>query len=214
MKTFISTMVLVASLSSSSWGETLDTPLSALQRNWAEINYMMPEEDKEPAFNQLLSQAKQAVKQHPNMPEYLIWQGIIQSSTAGAQGGLGALSLVKDARQSFEQAIEQNAEALNGSAYTSLGVLYHKVPGWPISFGSDKKSKSLLEQALEINPDGIDSNYFYAEFLYDDEHYEDAKRYLLKAMQAAPRPDRPLADRGRHQDIQNLLNKVNSKIDS
>ena len=55
-------------------------------------------------------------------------------------------------------------KAFSGSAYTSLGTLYFKAPSWPISFGDDKKAEVMLKQALAINPDGIDSNFFYAEF--------------------------------------------------
>ncbi|MBM6549515.1 tetratricopeptide repeat protein [Marinomonas ostreistagni] len=212
MKTLIGTVLLAISIPATSWAESLQTPLNVLQRNWAEIQYRMTEQQQEDAFIQLLAKAQEAVQQHPNDANYLIWQGIIQSSTAGAKGGLGALSLAKEARQSFEQAMEVNANALNGSAYTSLGVLYHKVPAWPIGFGSDKKSEKLLKQALEINPDGIDSNYFYAEFLYDDKQYAAAKAYLLKAQQAAPRPDRPLADQGRQKEIRSLLTKVNARL--
>lgn len=212
MKHLSSSLLMAVCLSTSVSADTLDTSLNALQRQWATVNYTVPEDNQEEAFETLLSHANQAVKQHPNSAEYLIWQGIIQSSTAGAAGGLDALSLVKDARHSFEQAIDINANALNGSAYTSLGVLYHKVPAWPIGFGSDSKAKKLFERALTLNPDGIDSNYFYAEFLYDKEHYQEAKTYLLKAQQAKPRADRPLADQGRLQEIEALLKKVNQKI--
>ena len=58
-------------------------------------------------------------------------------------------------KQSFEKAIEIDGDALNGSAYTSLGVLYYKVPGWLLSFGSDK-SPEISAKGLELNPDGID----------------------------------------------------------
>ena len=59
--------------------------------------------------------------------------------------------------------------ALDGSAYTSLGTLYYKVPGFPIGFGDHKKARQLLEAALKVNPDGIDSNYFYGEYLFDED---------------------------------------------
>ena len=50
---------------------------------------------------------------------------------------------------------------------TSLGTLYYKVPGWPIGFGSDKKAREYLAKALDLNPTGIDPNYFMGEFLFD-----------------------------------------------
>ena len=99
-----------------------------------------------------------------------------------------------------------------GSAYTSLGTLYHKVPGWPIGFGDDDDARVMLNKALAINPDGIDPNYFYGEYLYDERDYKQALVYLEKAKYAQPRVTRPLADKYRHQEIELLLAKVNKKL--
>ena len=148
----------------------------------------------------------------PNAAEYLIWRGIIKSSYANAKGGLGALSLAESAKADLEQAIAKDPTALQGSALTSLGVLYAKVPGWPIGFGDDDKAKALLEQALQINPDGIDPNYFYAEFLYEEHEYKQAISYLEKARQAPARPERASADAGRQQEIAALRLKIEKKL--
>ena len=112
----------------------------------------------------------------------------------------------------LEQAIALDATALQGSAYTSLGVLYYKVPGWPVGFGSDKKARKLLTKALELNPQGIDPNYFYAEFLTEERDYKAAMRYLQIAKQAPARPERPLADSGRQQEIATLERKLAKKL--
>lgn len=183
-----------------------------IQKQWAHVNYQLEDEAREKAFDMLIAQAQQRVKAVPEDADSLIWLGIIQSSAAGAKGGLGALGLAKDARKSLEAALKIDENALQGSAMTSLGTLYHKVPGWPISFGSDKKANKLLQQALKVNPNGIDPNYFYAEFLYDEGKYALAKQHLLVAQAAAPRPDRPIADAGRHDEIASLLAKVNQKL--
>ncbi len=145
------------------------------------------------------------------MAEGWIWSGIIKSTFAGAKGGLGALSLAKGARADLEHAMSLDANALDGSAYASLGTLYFKVPGWPLGFGSDKKARQMLENALTLNPDGIDPNYFYADFLRDQGDYEKAEQHLLKALQAAPRPERPLADKGRREEIDLALTEVREK---
>ena len=102
--------------------------------------------------------------------------------------------------------------AMHGSAYASLGSLYLKVPGWPLGFGSDKKAVQLLEKALEIDPDGIDSNYFYADYLMHEKEYGEAERYLLKAQSAAPRPGRPIADEGRRKEILAALSVAREKL--
>lgn len=195
----------------SALSETATSPLKTLQHQWAHINYELDDAEKEKAFVALINTAKSFVKAEPNNPELLIWQGIIQSSTAGAKGGLGALDYAKDARKSFEHAMRLDENALSGSAMTSLGVLYHKLPGWPISFGNDKKAEKLLKHALEINPDGIDPNYFYAEFLFDNGKYEQALKFAKKALDAPARADRPIADSGRKREIALLEAKIARK---
>ena len=188
------------------------TDIKPLQQRWAEINYQLDEDKREHAFAQLLQQADQVVSNNTDKAEAYIWRGIITSSYAGAKGGLGALDLTKKSKADLEQALNLKPDALQGSAYTSLGVLYYKVPGWPIGFGSDKKARQLLSKALEINPQGIDPNYFYAEFLTEERDYQSAMRYLEVAKQAPAREDRPLADLGRKQEIAALEQKLKKKL--
>src|SRR5690606_30096731 len=128
-----------------------------------------------------------------------------------AKGGLGALSSVKSAKKSLEQALEIDPKALSGSAYTSLGSLYYQVPGWPIGFGDNKKALEYLKKGLEINPDGIDSNYFYGDYLFREGDLDGAERALRKALQAAPRKGREDADAGRRGEINQLLDKIATK---
>ncbi|WP_417528790.1 tetratricopeptide repeat protein [Marinomonas shanghaiensis] len=211
MKSLITAGLLTFGLISSTWAADTSRLLE-IQQQWAHINYQIEGDDaKEAAFNDLAIKAQALVNAEPNNPDDLIWLGIIQSSTAGAKGGLGALSLAEAAKKSFESAMSINPKALSGSAMTSLGVLYHKVPGWPIGFGDDKKAKELLVQSYKLNPTGIDNNYFLAEFLYDDGDYQGAKQHLDIAKKAAPRPDRPIADMGRHKEIEALMAKVNQQ---
>jgi Tfp pilus assembly protein PilF len=138
----------------------------------------------------------------------MIWEGIVLSTYAGVKGGLGALGLAKQSRALFERALQVDPDALQGSAYTSLGVLYYKVPGFPLSFGNEDKARELLLKALAINPAGIDPNFFYAQFLCDRHHCTQALPYLEKAAKAPPRPGREIADRGRHREIAELVERA------
>lgn len=185
-----------------------------LQTRWAEVNYTMTEKAQKEAFEDLIKQADKVVSNYPESAESYIWRGIIKSSYAGAKGGLGAMSLAKASKVDLEKAISIDEQALSGSALTSLGTLYFKVPGWPIGFGNNDKAKTLLEKALAINPDGIDSNYFYAEFLADQRQYDKAEQYLLKAQKAPSRTNRPLADKGRQQEISASLVTIRQKVNN
>lgn len=195
------------------WALAADSDqLLQLQQQWAKANYQLSGKEQEAAFETLISALEKNLEQQPKDANLLIWLGITKSTLAGARGGLGALSLAKGARAALEEAIDVAPNALDGSAYASLGTLYHKVPSWPLGFGDDKKARNLLEKALQINPAGIDPNYFYAEFLYDEKAYVEAKEHVLAARAAAPRPGRPLADQGRQQEIEELLRKIEKKL--
>jgi tetratricopeptide (TPR) repeat protein len=208
LRSTVVSLACILALASSPGRADVDADVRRLQERWAEVNYQLEGKTQLSAFEQLAAEADVAVRTNPGAAEPLIWRGIIKSTYAGAKGGLGALALAKDSKADLEQAMEINPEALQGSAYTSLGALYYSVPGWPLGFGDDKKAEALLKKALELNPEGIDSNYFYATFLIDQRRYDEARPYLLKAQQAAPRPGRALADSGRQGEISQKLMDV------
>ena len=178
-----------------------DAAMTELQHGWAQANYQTPEDQQEKTFEALIAKAEQAVKENPGKPELLAWEAIILSSYAKVQGGFGAMDSVEKARDLLLEAIKIDDKTLGGGVYTSLGALYYKVPGWPIGFGNDAKAKEMLERGLAMNPDGIDQNYFYGDFLLDQGDKEKAKEYLTKALNAPPRPGREDADAGRRQEI-------------
>ncbi|MHA2938046.1 tetratricopeptide repeat protein [Vibrio sp. RC27] len=181
-----------------------------IQTKWAECQYDTTDADeREQCLQFTIEKTKAYLVGNPENPDLMIWLAINKASLAGTVGGLGGLSLVKEAKAILEDAIEISPTALSGSAYTSLGSLYYKVPGWPVGFGDDKKAEEMLKKALEINPNGIDSNYFYGDFLAEDGQDEEAKIYLNRAMQASPRPNRALADSGRRQEIEAALGRLN-----
>jgi cytochrome c-type biogenesis protein CcmH/NrfG len=62
------------------------------------------------------------------------------------------------------------------------------VPGWPIGFGDKARAEELLPQGAGDQPDGIDPNFFYGEYLADRGRYGEAMSYLEKALKAPARP--------------------------
>lgn len=184
--------------------------LGEIQHAWAHANYEVSgEAARERAFEALEKRAAALKERYPGRAEALVWEGIVLSTYAGVKGGLGALGLAKRARADYQAAIELDDTVLAGSAHTSLGVLYYKVPGWPLGFGSDEKAETHLRRALEINPNGIDPNYFYADYLFSErEDYDAAKKYAERALAANDRPGRPVADAGRRGEIRRLLEKI------
>lgn len=202
-------LVCMAATATASADTTFDSQLADIQQRWAVANYQITApKEKLQALETLTTDAHRFSAAHPDRAEPLIWEGIVLSTCAGAKGGLGALGLAKKSRSALEAALKIDDKALDGSAYTSLGVLYSKVPGFPLGFGDDNKAQDLLVKALTINPYGIDPNYFYAQYLCDHNECRDARRYLERALQAAPRPGRETADAGRHREVMELMAKV------
>lgn len=186
--------------------------LADIQHDWAKANYATPKDQQEKVFETLVTNARELVASQPAKAEPKTWLAIVLSTQAGVTGGLGALGKVKEARKLLEEAEKIDATALNGSIYTSLGSLYYQVPGWPIGFGKSAKAEEYLQKALAINPDGIDPNYFYGDFMLEEGSPEKAIEYLKKAQSAPPRPDRFLADEGRQKEIAEKLIIANNEL--
>jgi tetratricopeptide (TPR) repeat protein len=203
-------IICAVALGGTAWAG-MDEDVARVRQEWEHIKYELPPKDQAAQFEKLSKASEKLMAQYPDKAEPAIWHGIIEASYAGAKGGLGALSLAKNARKSLETALSTNPNALDGSAYTSLGTLYCQVPGWPIGFGDDAKALELLKKGLSINPNGIDPNYFYADCLYRSGDYAGAEQAVRKALQAPPREGRKLADEGRRKEANELLEKIREK---
>jgi tetratricopeptide (TPR) repeat protein len=201
-------LLLILSIPAWALDPTDSQRLTTIQQRWAEIQYQVPEKQRAAEFEKLAAQSAAFTRDAPQAAEAWIWHGIVTSSWAGAEGGLGALGKVKEARAALEHAIQLDPSALQGSAYTSLGALYDRVPGWPISFGDEAEAEKLLRKALQINPRGIDSLYFWGDHLHRTGRQMEAREVLLKAREADPRPGRELADQGRRGEIDALLQEI------
>ena len=197
--------IMTIMLSQIVYANTLDDAIHDLQQQWAIANYETEEKELDNVFETLSIKAQKLVTEYPDKAEPLIWNAIIVSSDAGKTGGFSALGKVKEAKTLLLKAEKINPDALNGSIYTSLGSLYYQVPSWPIGFGDNDKAEEYLKKALLINPTGIDANYFYADYLLEEAHNQQANEYFKKALMAPARPDRPVADKGRKMEIEAKL---------
>jgi tetratricopeptide (TPR) repeat protein len=187
--------------------------IAHLEHRWAAITYQMKGSDtQDAAYKALAVEAAALARRFPDRADPLVWGGIIVSTEAGVAGSFDALSLADDARDLFVAARKIDPRAVHGAIYTSLGTLYYKVPGFPLGFGDDDKARKLLKQGVAIDPDGLDSNYFYGSFLYGQGDYAKARTVLTKALAAPAHPDRPVWDQGRRRQVRAMLAKVERKL--
>jgi tetratricopeptide (TPR) repeat protein len=207
-------LTLAATSGSALAADGLDAKLDGLARGWAHVNYEIRDKPAQAeAAATLVAQADAVARQFPNRAEPLVWEAIASATEAGAKGGLGGLALAKSARGLLERAEKINPSALgDGSVYTSLGSLYAQVPGFPIGFGDPAKARTYLQKALSANPTGIDSNFFWGDFLLRQGDYAGAAKALERALAAPPRPGREVADRGRRAEATALLAQARQKL--
>ena len=189
--------------------------LRRIELEWAHITYQLPSSDEQDRqMRALATQAAQLVARYPGRPEPLIWDGIVTSSEAKYAGSFSAMGFAKDARDLFEKAGRIDYRAVDGSVPISLGALYYLVPGFPLGFGDNDKARKYLEQGIQMNPNGLDANYFYADFLYRQGEYEKSATVLKHGLSVPADPQRPVWDAGRRSEMRALLSKVNQRLAS
>jgi len=66
---------------------------------------------------------------------------------------LAAYRLVKEIEREFKAAMELDEKFDFAGPPRCLGLLYRDAPGWPISIGSKRKSRELLDRAAALAPD-------------------------------------------------------------
>ena len=186
--------VVLLLLSTQCFAENLQDSLKNIESEWASIYYSTPKNKQAPAYVRLLDKTTNLVRQYPNAAEPVFWQAVVKASHADHQDPFSALNAIHEARDLLIKAIKINPETMSGSAYVTLGTLYYMAPKWPVAFGDDKEAQKMLETALKINPDGIDTNYFYGEFLLLHNKPKDAAIYFERASAAPARAEQLYAD--------------------
>lgn len=206
--------LLMGSATAASADPALDGRLDGLARSWAHANFEVRDNSARAAeAARVAAEAGGVARQYPGRAEPLVWEAIATATEAGAKGGLGGLALAKSARDLLERAEKINPAALgDGSVYSSLGSLYAQVPCFPIGFGDPGRARAYLQKALAANPNGVDPNFFYGDFLMRQGDYVGAVRALEHALSAPPRPGREVADRGRRAEAAPLLAKARQKL--
>lgn len=187
--------------------DTLEITLQKIESEWARIHYTVAKKHQEVAFKQLLADIKDVNVLYLDQAELIIQQAIIVASNADNIFPLAALQAIHQARDLLLHAIELNPEASDGAAFVILGSLYYQVPGWPIAYGDDDEAKKMLQKALAINPNTIDANYFYGDFLVTQGRQKDAVVYFKRALAISVRTTQVFADTKLHNQAKFALIK-------
>jgi len=203
------TLVALAGPALASDNPAMDADVMSINNAWAHIRYQV--KDRNAQYSQLTAlerQAHQMTVKYPGKAEPLLWEGIVVSEEAARASTLKQLGIATRARDILAKAYAINPRVADGGAAMSLGVLYYKVPGWPLGFGSTAKARTYFQQALIQDPAGLDNNFFYGDFLAQEGDKVRARQYLQRALRAPANPDRPVWDAGRRNEVRALLAKL------
>ena len=174
--------------------DALDLAVQKIESEWAHIHYNVAKEQQAPAYKHLLIEVKALSVQHPDKAELIIQQAIIVASNAENIDALSALNAIHHARDLLLRAIKLDPNASEGAAFVTLGSLYYMVPSWPIAYGDNDKARKMLKKALAINPNTIDANYFYGDFLVSQGQQSEALTYFRRAVLIPVRATQVFAD--------------------
>jgi tetratricopeptide (TPR) repeat protein len=177
--------------------QSFEDRLLELEQRWAYASYELDGKQQKIALGQVLGDARAFAATHPDRAEALAWHGIIASRCIDTGCAFRKSRLAVEARDALLQAESLTQMAPDGVVYANLGALYSKVPGGIIGFGDHNKAIYYLWKAVAVDPNGFDSNFLYAEVLFDNKQYVAARKRLLKAQIAATGHDRTIADHGR-----------------
>ncbi len=189
------TIVAVLLLMSSALSANNIMPeINTIESQWAQIYYSQNSKQKKENYPVLLNKIQSLSGEYPEAIEPKIWEALVIATNAEFESPFSALGSIKRAKKILEETIQKKPTALDGAAFVILGTLYYMTPGWPISFGDQDRAEQLLKRGLKINPESIDSNYFYADYLLSKNKISDAQRYFKLAINSPSRPEQQFAD--------------------
>lgn len=191
---------------------TLDESLHDIESRWAVAAYEIDGRQQEKALKRLLVDARELCASYPGEPGAAAWHGIVARTYMDARGSRGSMRLAKEARDALLVAESLDPLVLGGLVYANLGALYSRVSSGFGGFGNKTRGMGYLWKAIIVDPDGIESNYLYAEVLVDEKDYPAARDALQKANDAPARPENPEADRIRKIEVATLLTMVEHKL--
>lgn len=168
--------------------------------------------EKQQAFEKGKEFGMEAIKKYPNAPELLYWHAV-NYATWGQTLGLiqGLREDVLDSVIIYCNRLIKIAPSTHfGGGHRILGILNYKVPYIPLilSWPDQKESEKHLKAALAYAPSNWANNFFYAEFLYENDRGMEARKYIDVILSSQPRKNYIVEDRWAQIKVQELLDKM------
>lgn len=181
------------------WRYAIDTPLllntidwfseltkhsreSAAMGELSRLKYMQAqlELDKKrrvKLFEDCIAIADQSLVLNANDVRGLFWKAAAMGKIAEDSGILNALKMLRPMEKMLLQVVALDERYENAGAHRALGRMYHKLPGFPVSFGSNQKALQHLERAYKLFPKDVITRAFYADLLFDTGNKAEARKH-------------------------------------
>jgi tetratricopeptide (TPR) repeat protein len=185
----------------------LDAEFASIAQGWDEARYGISDERTQiVALGLLTVQLASLAERYPCDARIRVWQGVILAGEADDSDWIDALRLAGEARSVLQSVsgapLDRDATIMRE---VTLGALYAQAPPFPISFGDAREAEAHFRRALAVDPNGLEPNYYFADFLFRQHRYREANTVAQTALRAAPRANRDLGDRGERGDLTELL---------
>jgi tetratricopeptide (TPR) repeat protein len=182
---FLATIAMTSAVTEEAGAKTFDETLLEIENRWAEATYETKGRERNDALEALLNDVRAFAERHPDRPEAAAWHGVIARECIKNRGRSRSTKLRREAREALLKAESLDPLVLDGLVYANLGALYSQTH----------------------------SNYLYAELLVSEKRFEEARQILQRAAAIPARPDHLHADRGRREQILNLLESVDRELE-
>jgi tetratricopeptide (TPR) repeat protein len=190
---------------------SFEETFQGLEDEWGEIFYHLQPDQQADKFKSLLPRVQELKLRNPQRAEPLILEAVVLCTLAASDWGISSLTRLSQARDLLVESIDLNPKAMDASAFITLGNLYFRLPGWPISYGDNQIARQYLEAAHKMFPDNLDSNYFLGDFWLREGNFDTALPYFEKADRAPIRYNQRLSDSKIKQELQSALSAARDR---
>ncbi len=128
-------------------------------------------------FERCIVIADRSLALNANDVRGLFWKAVAMGKMAEDSGMVNALRMLRPMEKMLLKVVALDEKYENAGAHRALGRMYHKLPGFPVSFGNNQKALTHLKQAHELFPRDVMTRAFYAEVLYDEGWQAEARRH-------------------------------------
>ncbi|MBL8496686.1 hypothetical protein ABF87_01120 [Nitrosomonas sp. JL21] len=128
-------------------------------------------------FENCINVADQALALNENEVRGLFWKAAAMGKMAEDSGVLNALRMLRPMEKMLLNVVALDEKYENAGGHRALGRMYHKLPGFPISFGSNQKALKHLKRAHDLFPQDVITRAFYAELLLDEGKMDEARKH-------------------------------------